>query len=964
MVNGRVKLARKGRGLRLSWVPLLVGMSLLASVSWSPAASAQDEPAGIHPELPTGGLAEGGPAPGTDTHSGTVETPTDNVPTLPTLPGPTPPQPGSQSLGSTVFSSADWPFHTADEPIERHPDYEWILRNGDRIPGGSRGPCPNGQTGDAQMPPVGTAYGAIFSPATDSFVGTGPAGSSRPVHREGSGTPAGTGVDPAPEFASGHNGETLRVQAHFWADPVNGPQFSMVRVRMASLTTSSAHTYPFWTFAGGFHPQFNCYADDESSGSNAFYFDWEVPLADGIVAEPGFSVKVEVLSFDGTVLHDSDVNTVHVGPPPTGTGEMVESAAGVALDEGVIVDTNGAPDDLESVLRSRFLPILDDMFEGLEEVDISLTDQFGVPKGAFAIKEASGDLSVDLWLEPTTTGSATVDPDPVFVLLHPLFGAPLPVVVPLPPFVEPSGPDDDEYRLHARATLDDALFKGIVSYSPFGADWELGMDIDLELSVAIDTTANRLAPTADLRLEDIDIDVTHEHIDIWQWFYDLLVNEETLTEDLIVPVLESHSGPIAQMLLSGGPGGTLAGSVDGVLSRTFTNIDDVLGGGVTVGNGGFGLLAPELQDTCDPLGCDGFGAGQVMLWQEGLDVLVDTGVTNLGTDRFTGVYDPDTGDVGEAVHDRATDSGGHFDVGVILDAALLNQELDALASAGLLDLGLTLDGGIQVTTTPEVAPAFIPTEQLGLAGPESAPLMLLLPNLQVDVGGARFAVDVAAGVDASVDPGTGELIPEVDVALNVNLLQCPGLELVCGLINNDALLDAFEAAVVSLLVDPLVENSLGRITVPAVLELQLGSAHVAQLDGNVAVFADIVPTPRVDVDIVGDFTTPGAGNPTIQLDSVEVSALPEFLPGSGPYTVHWTIRDAANTVIYSSPPGGEPNLSIQLDADELNPQDFGGELYAEVGASVTVSRGGVSVSDSDRERFWWLDPDVLCPPVC
>ncbi|MEZ5239587.1 MAG: hypothetical protein R2716_11820 [Microthrixaceae bacterium] len=860
--------------------------------------------------------------------------------------------------------AVDWTFAEPETDLTVHPDLE-VMADPRFHPPPPPACSGDHEVGEATMPADGTPVGSIFAPGTDSFVGRSPAGSGRPVHDPGGGTPAGTGVDPSPEFADGQSGETLRVQAHFWDDPNTAPIWGMARVTIASLTDSTTRTYPFWTLAGGFRPQFKCYADDDQPLQHRFYFDWEIPVTPGIVAEPGFGVRFEVLAYDGLELRSADVNTVHVGPPPTGIGEVVPASLGVAMDEGVIVDTNNTPDDLESVLRAEVQPLIDDAYRGLAGFELPINNSAGVRKGNFTIKTVSGTPAIDLSLEPTTTSSQTVPADPVVACLSPIVGSNVCLVVPIPGHTEPSGPDDDEHRLHVRASIDDALFTGIVERSPVGADWELGFDLELELSVGIDIAAGGSAPEADVRLEDLSIDVTHEHIDIWQWLWDLLANEEALTEDLLVPVLENHGGAIGHALFEGQLGQDLVDTLNAVVADELTSLDGFLGDGVAVGSGGFGFQPLRWLPTCAPLGCDGFGAGDVLLWAEGMDVLAETGVTNLGSDRFEQVYDPETGSVASAVHQRTTDTGGHFDIGAIIDATLLNQALSALGSSGILDAQANLQG-TQVDLTPEVAPIFVPSQQLGLSDPGDPPLMLFLPNLQVELsGGARFSVDLAAGVDATVDAATGDLLPSAVVALNISLLECPGFAIVCGLLSDAALLDAFESFVASEVVAPLLDNTLGRIAIPQLLQVQLGSAHVAQLDGNVAVYADVVPSPRASVSIEPNYQTPGAGGPFgTELVDVTFEVSPSFFPGSGNYSVSWTVSDAQGTVVYASPPGGESATSVTLAAAQLNPQGNGIELSAQANVAVTVQRAGASASDSASQWFWWLDPDGPCPPMC
>jgi hypothetical protein len=817
--------------------------------------------------------------------------------------------------------------------------------------GPESGPCPNG-VGELNQPTSPVQPGALFTPATDGFVGrtASAPGSPRAVYHAGSGTPAGTGANPAAQFRHLAGGEQLRVQAHFWDDWVNGPQVAMVRVWLESLTSSASFDYPFWTFPFTFHPQFKCYADDTNPGSNKFYFDWWVPVPAGIAAEPGFNVRVEVLGVNGAVLYGADQNSLHVGPPPTSPGQQVPAALALALDDGAVVDTHGGVDDAESVLREQLVPAVTDFLAGLDGSSSPLRNSNGEQKGSFNISRfAFTPPQLDLSLRPTSTSSVMAPGQVVEDCWHAFFG----FVggcwsINLPGGPVPSGPPDDEHRLWITARLPHFDMHGNVSWSPIGADYHISGDLTVTLSVAfdVDAASGGLSVAPDVRVEDVAINLGDDlWIDIWQWFYDLIINENKL-ENLIRKLVTTANRSIPA-LANSVP--ALATAIDGAVRTAMFRLDAVLAGGLSVGAGGFGLSPLQFRTTCEPLGCDGFRAGNIGLWAQGLDLAVNTGATNLGDgSRYPRTYDPQTGATTDQVHTRTGPNGQPFDVGLWVDAALVNQILTAVGSSGILDASTDL-GGTAVSIRGEVAPMLVPTAQLGLGSPEGRPFTILWPNVQVDVAGARFAVDVAVGVDATVDGSSGHLVPSAAVALNIKLLRCPGLELVCGLVANSALLDQFEQWLGDGVIRPLLSNSIGQVAIPQVLGIRVDGASVASVQGNLAAFVDLAPVPTLGVRL-----TPVLDGGVLQ--QVVVEAEPAWYPGSGPYQVEWLIRDGHGTVIYQSPPGGEPNLERSFWALQLSPVDDGCVTSAGIDVQVTVSRSGWTRQAAAADTWFWWTP--------
>lgn len=832
-------------------------------------------------------------------------------------------------------------------------------REGDGRGSPESGPCPSG-VGTLTQPTSPVEPGDLFTPATDGFVGETPSapGAPRAVFHAGSGTPTGTGADGAAQFRVGPTGlEQLRVQAHFWDDWQNGPQLAMARVWLESLTGSVKYDYPFWTFPANYGPQFKCYADDPSLGSNKFYFDWWVTVPPAIAAEPGFNVRFEVLAFNGASMLGADQNTLHVGPAPTEPGQQVLSALALALDDSAVVDTNGAPDDAESVLKAQLLPAVNGFLGGLAGTSSPLNNDQGEKKGDFVISQFThAQPTLDLSLRPTSTGStmapATVHQDCWSAFLGFVGGC---WAVFLPGGPVPSGPADDEHRLWITATLPDFDMHGNVSWSPIGADYHVSGDLTVVLSVALDvdpvTGGFSVAP--DVRVEDFEVDLDDDlWIDIWQWFYDLLVNENKL-ENLIEKLVDTANVSVPAVA-NGLPG--LATAIDAAVRTQVTRLDGILAGGLGVGSGGFGVMPLQFQSTCGPLGCDGFRAGNIGMWSQGIDLVMNTGATNTGdAGRYPKTYDPETGDTADEVHGRTAPNGQAFDVGLWADAALVNQILTSVGASGVLDVGGSV-AGLPVTVRGEVAPMLIPTAQLGLPSPDDKPLTILWPNVQVDLGGPRFAVDVAVGVDATIDETTGHLVPSAAVGINPRLLQCPGFELICGFLANPDLQEQFAQWLGGNVIQPLLASSIGQVAIPQVVGIRVGGGSVASVEGNLAAFVDLAPVPRLSLELAAN-QAPGSQ----VLESVTLSALPQWYPGSGNYLVDWHVENEDGSVVYDSPGGGETTLDLTLPLSAFGPDDDGCVATAGVEAQVTVTRQGWTLSDSASELYtWFIDDSGIC----
>ena len=346
--------------------------------------------------------------------------------------------------------------------------------------------------------------------------------------------------------------------------------------------------------------------------------------------------------------------------------------------------------------------------------------------------------------------------------------------------------------------------------------------------------------TTDLRVESVTINFTDSWLDIWQWLYDLLLNEESLDE-AITSVLQIGDVLIAPFLNGTGTTGSIATALDGILATRITAIQNTLGSGVSLpGGGGFSVGNIGFLNACAPMGCQG---GEILMSARGLETMASASINDTlpagAPRRFPFVYaPPQSPGIASLIQTRTSPSGFAFDLGLFVNGALLNHGFRALAEGGLLDQALTVAGG-QVQLRALAAPQYLPG-----AGTGGKPLNILIPNLLItNSAGTRVTADLALGVDATVDPGTGQLVPTADVGFKFTVLGCEGGPVLCDL-TNSAVVAALQDAILQYVVNPLLANSIGQIALPSVLGLVVSGAKVESIGGTLAVMVNAAPSPR------------------------------------------------------------------------------------------------------------------------
>lgn len=318
--------------------------------------------------------------------------------------------------------------------------------------------------------------------------------------------------------------------------------------------------------------------------------------------------------------------------------------------------------------------------------------------------------------------------------------------------------------------------------------------------------------------------------------------------------------------------------------------------------------------------------------------------------RFPFVYaPPQSPGIASLIQTRTSPSGFAFDLGLFVNGALLNHGFRALAEGGLLDQALTVAGG-QVQLRALAAPQYLPG-----AGTGGKPLNILIPNLLItNSAGTRVTADLALGVDATVDPGTGQLVPTADVGFKFTVLGCEGGPVLCDL-TNSAVVAALQDAILQYVVNPLLANSIGQIALPSVLGLVVSGAKVESIGGTLAVMVNAAPSPRATATAAFS-----GGNPHTAPTSFSTTVNPAFFPGSGAYSVHWVIIDGVDGSVVVNVTNN--STTMNLDAEDFTTDTWEPCIRLKsADVQVTVTRGGYSATaTASAERDWFVNSNLPC----
>jgi len=357
--------------------------------------------------------------------------------------------------------------------------------------------------------------------------------------------------------------------------------------------------------------------------------------------------------------------------------------------------------------------------------------------------------------------------------------------------------------------------------------------------------------------------------------------------------------------------------------------------------GGISPTFAGFRDSCATSACP---TDESFLQTLGLDVMADG---NLGPNGgswgspWSAVYSPTVStDVASQVRSHAS-SNGLRDIGVIVNADLVNSALHDISAGGLLNVSVAGN---------DVKPSIVPM-YLGSNTSAATPFKFVVPDLRAKIQGLPVALSIKLGVGATVDPVSGALDPTIEAVPEVEALDCQvdygsGYGLAygfCGHANNGnfglptlpQIINQLTEAVVT----PLIDQSLGKISLPSLTAVTPGVAltfntlEAQNRGGHIGLFAD---RTAVDPGASLDIWTPSP--------YMTWNVIPSSFPGTGAYDVVWQVKDLESGQLFST--AGcyglmtcfVPGWMFQIG----HPPGTENPKWRHAEATATVSRAGVS----------------------
>ncbi len=764
--------------------------------------------------------------------------------------------------------------------------------------------CPFGDTGTLHVPTVPTRPGTIVTPVNQTFVShTATPGQPRVVYSPSGGlvTRTNAGV------------EEFLVQAHVSADPgflldFFGMVVSVERPEKPTLT------YQVPTVG-----EFQCYVEDAAVLFPVRGYA-EIWLPASLITEPGFQIRAEVTNtfvLPQLFFFGADQVTVIAGPKPVAHNEVVPHSLGAVIDDGLIVDRDGNPrNDAESVLRSRYEPMLNDVLNRGGSVGLP-----GVLGGGYDLKNKAW-ASVDL--DITTVPG-----------------------------------DNDEAELRVNANVPNVRAVGYFGVALVGCVGRTNIAGQLVSRTQLNNNAaNPLSVSPETAVDTLWVDtwstiVLPVMIPIfpWQWVLWAIFKIVCIVAWAVIAfgpsILRSKIKEAGEKALN--PGGAL----DKIL--TSVNTSSVLNGVALPNGNGFRLRGAAIEKSCILRGCQG---GDVSLANEGLEPTLRTAVIDrkpsgiFGTSqrRFPLVYNPSSTVGVDQLATQHTDSQGRpFAIGVLVNATSINQTLRALTdgstkfsanSNGVLDINTSV-AGFPIAIRPTVAPAVITLQN----NPADYALSVMAPEVRVAIDdGSGPSNPIVLTVDAFANVGLDNLggyvvHPKFQIGTYTHILNCHSpLWLICANTGSipsiPTILDAIVNGVTSLL-----NAAIGNIAVPKIADEVVPTLPRLERRGaHLAIYTDVSLVPKVT--LAGWYDKPWYG----------FVATPIDFPGTGPITYQWTVRDQLNggAVVHTSTTTS-PNLTLPMTGLRSiriqRPTLFQHSKWLRVAkATVVASRGGQSAT--------------------
>lgn len=719
-------------------------------------------------------------------------------------------------------------------------------------------------------------FGTIYTPANDSFVDTTRSSPSTPRRAWHDGTPdpvtQQTGASHAPDFSwtgdPSTGAERLRVQAHWWQPYEGEALLSEARV---TLWSPSAQAGPY-VFKPDTNPNtsvLKCYKNYPNT-ANLGYLDVTVLVPAAVAVDPGLEVRVEIIEFanNSIELKGADQNMVHVGAKPGNANAPVEypnAALGAILNDTVLLDRNGEPDDLSAFLTPDLVNstlIQGFLLPSLRGASFSSENDDGNTVFGATINDLDVQLNTFDWALPAYRPLTRYEPLPDSIQLDPFTVRVVPPSIAVRDYNQPA---DDESALEistvatitGRLSGNYAVWVGplLIAIIPFevqvnptqvGARFQGLIDIsDTNKSLDVKATVEDVyfATTPNFEVNILDA----------QYF-------STQNQLRIAEFLQRNFRYYATSLLQSGTWQTkineaLGNTLQGLTEQVFASLGTDL---VPLPDGALGFNMSRIAWTCVRLGCQG---GHVLLSPQGLEAAAHAAAigpdvqhlrlgadpSTLGPTRFPKVYWPsDTTPVPDLLATRTSPAGVNFDVGVLLDSHFVNQILRVLAAGRLFELtGVAIPGVISGDVYVEVAPMFRYNPATGRFAVYllNGRIVSWDPNAQFGIG-QEFSFDLVAEVGLTLKPDF-KIDPSIAITRSrVEPMRCKSQSL-CGIYTASNLLNDLINFLRNQLINPLIDKSLGEIGLPEFGDLRVAQADVASLGGQLGLFVDVEAAPKV-----------------------------------------------------------------------------------------------------------------------
>ncbi|MCP4436038.1 MAG: hypothetical protein GY812_11185 [Actinomycetia bacterium] len=627
------------------------------------------------------------------------------------------------------------------------------------------------------------------------------------------------------------------------------------------------------------------------------------PFVDASITDPLFQVKATVhdplqaiFGWVPQLFYGADMVTAHLGQEPLAHNKTFTNGGfGVSVGRGVIYDDNGVTgDDLESTLRG---PLSSGITSALSGLDGTSDWVWGKTGGSW------GWVGFHINNSNPTTPAVDIQWDPT----------------------KYAGANDDEYRLKGTIGMDDWLVEGYAS-TPFAL---LGLvpcyfrfKVDFNASVYASIDINDTART----ILEPNIEIAPLSLNIHSMFAQPLplgcnslyaFHWLNKIDDKINAQLPQVNEDLAEEI------------------EVQPNVQNAVPASIPLGGGDvMQALFAGWNNTCVPYGCNGGGAGDMAMSWAGLEATGDFRFTDdLGpwvSRRFPVSYSPPTNDTANGrVRQHFGPQNWITDFGAWVNPSVLNQMLRVVAEYGKLDLNL--DPG---------TPGLARSSPVYLSKPvaDDKPIALFLPHLELRQGGNTniFAMDAYAAIGVGFDPATRKLVPapvspaDPGLRIRVNTLKCDSpLYAVC--VDVVGLVDDVVNWVGNTLLNPMLESSIGQVTIPNTGGFSLSGFEVLNEDGHLG-FRSSVGAPQLRA--WGGIDAAAYGFDTFH----------EGLGGTGDVTYAWTVRDmVSNTIVFNYT--GTAHQFTGLDATSLTTFDPGfGPAFKIVKATIVATRGGQSIS--------------------